>query len=94
MSMNRIIPLLIAMGLLATVGVAEAQQFPAEKIVTINMQKIFDEYHKTPVARSKLEETRDQFTAELQSKQEDLKSRVEELNELRAEQDQIGRAHV
>ncbi len=51
------------------------------------MQKIFDAYHKTPVARSKLEETRDQFTNELKSKQEDLKKQVEELNQLRADQD-------
>ncbi len=57
------------------------------RIVTIDMQKIFDQYYKTPTARAKLEETRDQFTKELQTKQEELKKQVDELNKLREDQD-------
>ena len=57
------------------------------RIVTIDMQKIFDQYYKTPTARAKLEETRDQFTKELQVKQDDLKKQVDELNKLREDQD-------
>ena len=57
------------------------------RIVTVDMQKVFDSYYKTPSARQKLEETRDQFTKELAGKQDELKKQVEELNKLREEQD-------
>lgn len=57
------------------------------RIVTVDMQKIFDAYYKTPTARGKLEETRDKFTDELKVKQEQLKKSVDELNQLREDQD-------
>ncbi len=57
------------------------------RIVTADMQKIFDTYYKTPIARGKLEETRDSFTKELQTKQDALKKAVDELNKLKEEQD-------
>ncbi len=57
------------------------------RIVTVDMQKTFDSYYKTPIARGKLEETRDSFTKELQAKQETLKTSVDELNKLKEEQD-------
>jgi Skp family chaperone for outer membrane proteins len=85
MNMKRLIAVLTILGVIGLAGMAQAQV--TGRIVTVDMQKIFDAYHKTPVARSKLEETRDQFTNELKSKQEDLKKQVEELNQLRAEQD-------
>jgi Skp family chaperone for outer membrane proteins len=68
---------------LATSSFAQA----TGRIVTIDMQKVFDQYYKTPTARAKLEETRDQFTKELQTKQEELKKHVDELNKLREDQD-------
>ncbi|NQU09761.1 OmpH family outer membrane protein [bacterium] len=65
--------------------VASAQT--VSRIVTVDMQKIFDAYYKTPTARGKLEQTRDKFTGELKVKQEQLKKSVEELNQLREDQD-------
>lgn len=78
---------LIATSIIATAisGMAWAQG--TGRIVTVDMQRIFDQYHKTPVARAKLEETRDQFTRELQAKQEELRKHVEELNKLREDQE-------
>lgn len=71
---------------LAGLSVASFAQ-SGQKIVTVNMQKIFDTYHKTPVARAKLEETREQFTKELTAKRDNLKTQVEELNKLKQDQD-------
>ena len=77
----------LALGFCVTSLTLSAQAQVGGRIVTVDMQKIFDAYHKTPVARGKLEETRDQFTKELQAKQEELKAQVDELNKLREEQD-------
>jgi Skp family chaperone for outer membrane proteins len=83
--MKKILSLLLCCCALGFTTSALAQV--SGRIVTVDMQKIFDSYYKTPTARSKLEETRDQFTKELQEKQEALKKEVEELNKLREDQD-------
>jgi len=73
---------------LCTLGLATGAFAQAGgRIVTVDMQKLFDQYYKTPTARGKLEETRDQFTKELTTKQEDLKKQVDELNKLREDQE-------
>ena len=71
-----------------TLGLASSARAQVSgRIVTVDMQKVFDSYYKTPTARQKLEETRDQFTKELAGKQDELKKQVEELNKLREDQD-------
>lgn len=83
--MKKLLPVILSICTLGLVSGVQAQV--SGRIVTVDMQKIFDAYYKTPTARGKLEETRDQFTKELQTKQEDLKKQVEELNKLREDQD-------
>jgi outer membrane protein len=75
--------MLVALVGLAATGSAQT----VSRIVTVDMQKVFDAYYKTPTARSKLEETRDKFTDELKVKQDQLKKSVDELNALREDQD-------
>ena len=57
------------------------------RIVTIDLQQVFDKYYKTPQFRSKLEETRENFNKEHQARLDEYKKQVEDLNALKDEQD-------
>lgn len=84
MNMNKPLSILL---MIVALGVGTTAHAQFKSIVTVDMKKLFDDYYKTPTARAKLEETRDQFATEFKNKQEDLKKQVEELNQLREEQD-------
>lgn len=72
-----------------TLGVAltASAQVPTGRIVTVDLNKVFNEYYKTPIASAKLKETADSFNKELDETLANYKKGIDELNKLRDEQD-------
>lgn len=72
-----------------TLGLAltASAQVPTGRIVTVDLNKVFNEYYKTPIASAKLKETADSFNKELDETLANLKKGIDELNKLRDEQD-------
>ena len=73
----------------ATLGlaVAASAQAPTGRIVTVDLNKVFTEYYKTPIASAKLKETADSFNKEHEEMLANYKKQIDELNKLRDEQD-------
>jgi Skp family chaperone for outer membrane proteins len=57
------------------------------KIVTIDLNKVFNDYYKTPVATGKLKDTVDSYKKEHDDMVANYKKQIDELNKLREEQD-------
>ncbi len=70
--------------ILALSASAQVQQ---GRIVTIDLSRVFNEYHRTPVASAKLKETADKFNKEQEELISSYRELVDELNDLREEQD-------
>jgi outer membrane protein len=62
-------------------------QVPAGRIVTIDLNKVFNDYYKTPIASAKLKETADSFNKEHDDMMAAYKKEIDELNKLRDDQD-------
>jgi len=62
-------------------------QAPAGRIVTIDLNKVFNDYYKTPIASAKLKETADSFNKEHDEMMANYKKEIDELNKLRDDQD-------
>ena len=62
-------------------------QAPAGRIVTIDLNKVFTDYYKTPIASGKIKDTAESFNKELNEMVDNYKKEIEELNKLREEQD-------
>jgi Skp family chaperone for outer membrane proteins len=58
-------------------------QAPSGRIVTVDLNRIFNDYYKTPIAQGKLKETADGFTKEQEEMVAQYRKDVEELNKLR-----------
>ncbi|MGA2604599.1 MAG: OmpH family outer membrane protein [Verrucomicrobiia bacterium] len=73
----------------AALGLAlsASAQVPAGRIVTIDLNKVFNEYYKTPIASAKLKETADTFNKEHDDMMANYKKEIDELNKLRDDQD-------
>ena len=73
----------------AALGLAltASAQGPAGRIVTIDMNKVFNDYYKTPIASAKLKETADSFNKEHDDLMANYKKEIDELNKLRDDQD-------
>src|SRR2546426_11834046 len=72
----------ITVGLL--VGAASAfAQLPTAKIVTVDLNQVFNEYYKTPIAQMKLKEAAASYNKEHQEMMDEFKKQVDELNKLR-----------
>jgi outer membrane protein len=69
---------------LATVTQAQVQ---AGRSVTVDLNKIFNEYYKTPIASAKLKDTAEQYNKEHDEMLAQYRKQVDELNKLRDEQD-------
>jgi outer membrane protein len=71
------------------VALAAASEVRAQsgRIVIVDMNRVFNEYYKTPVASAKLKETAEGFNKEHEEMLADYRKQVEELNKLREEQD-------
>jgi outer membrane protein len=73
----------VALGL----AVTASAQVPAGRIVTIDLNKVFNDYYKTPIASAKLKETADSFNKEHDDMMANYKKEIDELNKLRDDQD-------
>jgi len=80
---------LIAFIAAATLGLAftVGAQTPSGRIVTIDLNKIFNDYYKTPIASAKLKETVESFNKEQEEMVNNYKKAIDELNKLRDDQD-------
>jgi outer membrane protein len=80
---------IVAFVITAALGLAlsASAQAPAGRIVTIDLNKVFNEYYKTPIASAKLKETADTFNKEHDDMMANYKKEIDELNKLRDDQD-------
>ena len=84
--MNRKMGVLIVVGLGAW-ALAALGQVPVGRIVTVDLNKVFNEYYKTPMAQAKLKDTVDSYTKEQDEMMANYKKGIDELNKLREEQE-------
>ncbi len=84
--MNSKMAVWIVMGLGALVLSASAQG-PTGRIVTVDLNKVFSDYYKTPLAQGKLKDTVDSYTKEQDEMMANYKKGIDELNKLREEQE-------
>jgi outer membrane protein len=68
-------------------ALAASAQAPAGRIVTVDLNRVFADYYKTPIASTKLKETADSFNKEHEEMLANYKKQIDELNKLREEQD-------
>jgi outer membrane protein len=85
-NMNSRIGAWLVMGLGAWVLSASAQA-PSGRIATVDLNRVFNEYYKTPMAQGKLKETVDSYTKEQDEMMATYKKGIDELNKLREEQE-------
>lgn len=62
-------------------------QVPSGRIVTVDLNRLFTEYYRTPVASQKLKDTAEQYNKEHEEMLTQYRKLVDELNKLREEQD-------
>ena len=74
---------LIVMGALGLSAFAQG----TGRIVTVDLNKVFNEYYRTPVATAKLKDTVDAYKKEHDDMVANYKKEIDELNKLREEQD-------
>jgi outer membrane protein len=82
---NKIIAF-VAMSSVALAFAASAQA-PGGRIVTVDLNKVFTDYYKTPIASAKIKDTAESFNKELNEMVDNYKKEIEELNKLREDQD-------
>ena len=68
-------------------GLTASAQVPAGRIVTVDLNKVFNDYYKTPIASAKLKETADSFNKEHDEMMANYKKEIDDLNKLRDDQD-------
>ncbi len=76
----------VAMSSVALAFTASAQA-PTGRIVTVDLNKVFTDYYKTPIASAKIKDTAESFNKELNEMVDNYKKGIEELNKLREDQD-------
>ena len=84
--MKTTIALLTMAGLMAASFPAQAQ-VQSGRLVTVDLNKVFNDYYKTPVASQKLKDTAEQYNKEHEEMLAQYRKQVDELNKLREEQD-------
>jgi outer membrane protein len=67
---------------LATAGLGQTQP---GRIATVDLNRVFNEYYKTPVASGKLKDQAEGFNKEHEEMQADLRKAIDDLNKLRDE---------
>ncbi len=68
-------------------GATTFAQVQGTRIVTIDLNRVFNEYYKTPVASAKLKDTAEQYNKEHEELMGNYRKLVDELNKLREDQD-------
>jgi len=76
----------VAMSSVALAVVTSAQ-VPTGRIVTVDLNKVFTDYYKTPIASGKIKDTAESFNKELNEMVDNYKKEIEDLNKLREDQD-------
>jgi Skp family chaperone for outer membrane proteins len=84
--MKTTVAMLVLAGLLAG-AVASQAQVQSGRTVTVDLNKVFNEYYKTPIASQKLKDTAEQYNKERDEMVAQYRKQVDELNKLREEQD-------
>ena len=74
----------MAFGALA---LSASAQGPSGRMATVDLNKVFNDYYKTPMAQTKLKETADTYTKEQDEMMANYKKAIDELNKLREEQE-------
>jgi len=74
----------VAALVLGTTAFAQVQN---ARIVTIDLNRVFNEYYKTPVASAKLKDTAEQYNKEHEDLMSSYRKLVDELGKLREDQD-------
>ena len=82
---SRLIAFILMGSLMLTLGVSA--QGPTGKIATVDLDKLFNDYYKTPIASTKLKEAADSYTKEQGEMLANYKKQIDELNKLREDQD-------
>jgi outer membrane protein len=80
-------PILTVAAMVAACGATALAQMPTGRIVTVDLNRLFNEYYKTPVASDKLKETASSFNKEYEEMVANLRKQTDELNKLREEAD-------
>jgi outer membrane protein len=86
-NMKRIYIAVTLVGFLGVSLSALAQVGGSGRIATVDLNKIFNEYYKTPVASGKLKDTAESYNKEHEDMLAQYRKQVDELNKLREEQD-------
>jgi Skp family chaperone for outer membrane proteins len=71
---------------LASATMLRAQTSPG-RIVTVDLNEVFNKYYKTPIASAKLKDTAEQYNKEHEEMLAEYRKQVDELNKLRDEQE-------
>ena len=80
--MKTMIVTLLTAGALALAFNAPAQS-PGSRIVVVDLNRLFNEYYKTPIASSKLKETGESYQKEADDMMTQYRKQTEDLNKLR-----------
>jgi Skp family chaperone for outer membrane proteins len=84
--MNKTIITVVALATLA-LGYTASAQVASGRIVTVDLNKVFNDYYKTPIASAKLKETAQSYNKENEELVARYRKQIEELNALREDQD-------
>jgi len=68
-------------------GGSALAQVPSGRIVTVDLNRVFNEYYKTPIATAKLKDTVDSYNKEQDEMIDQYKKQIEDLNKLRDDAD-------
>jgi Skp family chaperone for outer membrane proteins len=84
--MNKTIITVVALATLA-LGYTASAQVASGRIVTVDLNKVFNDYYKTPIASAKLKETAQSYNKDNEELVARYRKQIEELNTLREDQD-------
>jgi Skp family chaperone for outer membrane proteins len=84
--MKNIIVTLITAGIVA-LSTTAFPQVPSGRIVLVDLNRVFIEYYKTPIASAKLKETIESYNKEQEELRTQLRKGIDELTKLREEQE-------
>ncbi|MCG3149334.1 MAG: hypothetical protein PCFJNLEI_02794 [Verrucomicrobiae bacterium] len=77
----------LTLGLALLTGTTALAQVGGMRIVTIDLNRVFNEYYKTPIASAKLKDTAEQYNKDHEALMANYRKLVDELNKLREDQD-------
>jgi len=82
--MKKILIITLMASALALTGIARAQA-PGGRVVSVDMNRLFKEYYRTPISEAKLKEVNDAYKQELDGMLTKFRAQTDDLNKLREE---------